>query len=347
MYIYKNIIIPMLLFLVFNYIHKVFFVNSYSSIALYDFNSNEDYDLSKRTSSFFMRILFPFLIVVFTSKFIEYHFIYLGFFIASFLIIWPPITYFKLLNFPFTTQKIVILFRYLLYIMNPMFVVYFFQNFFNDSLLENPIFSIIKSLIFLAFPTFLDKLISYIYYISPDLSTDTFKEEVLINVNNVITIKHYFWKRYRYEIDKIAKKNNINPCLILYIICYEHLYRGNYRYLEKMLCFFFYEKAIEMDVSIGLGQLKISTISEFLEKSPIKFRKRIFHPNFQINIIALIIKKSIDKYEEEDSQEDIYSHIISDYNGIYENKNVKVYSATIRSLMNGKEIQYKECKNNF
>lgn len=77
------------------------------------------------------------------------------------------------------------------------------------------------------------------------------------------------------------------------MLCIENLNRGGkiYRKLEKIYCYFFYERAIKKDISIGISQIKISNITNILRQSPIMFKKNLFKPSFSINVMTLIIKK--------------------------------------------------------
>ena len=135
------------------------------------------------------------------------------------------------------------------------------------------LFSII--LIFLAFNFThkLDKIISKLYYSNYNMSINIFEEEVRLTIEKISFIQYYLLSLYKFEILKFSKKNNINPCLIFYLLCIENLNRGGkiYRKLKKIYCCFFYERAIKKDISVGISQIKISNIANILRQSPIMF----------------------------------------------------------------------------
>ena len=143
------------------------------------------------------------------SYIFDYKIIYLGALVSTFLIIWPPIVYLNLLKFPFTTKKIIILFRYFLYMLNTYLLVYFSDNFLKKSLqgeniyiLDNSAVALIINLFFLSFPTILDKIISKLYYSNYNMSINIFEEEVRLTIEKISFIQYYLLSLYKFEIFK-------------------------------------------------------------------------------------------------------------------------------------------------
>ena len=342
-----------LIFLAFNFTHKTVFVQNYFFITSTNYNYIEEFPTQKKILSFLTRTLFIICASLILSYIFDYKIIYLGALVSTFLIIWPPIVYLNLLKFPFTTKKIIILFRYFLYMLNTYLLVYFSDNFLKKSLqgeniyiLDNSAVALIINLFFLSFPTILDKIISKLYYSNYNMSINIFEEEVRLTIEKISFIQYYLLSLYKFEILKFSKKNNINPCLIFYLLCIENLNRGGkiYRKLEKIYCCFFYERAIKKDISVGISQIKISNIVNILRQSPIMFKKNLFKPSFSINVMTLIIKKIFNEYDDcsDYFNGDIFSYIASNYNGNYEIIDVKIYSAVLRSLMKNKTLKYKK-----
>lgn len=237
--------------------------------------------------------------------------------------------------------------------LNTYLLVYFSDNFLKKSLqgeniyiLDNSAVALIINLFFLSFPTILDKIISKLYYSNYNMSINIFEEEVRLTIEKISFIQYYLLSLYKFEILKFSKKNNINPCLIFYLLCIENLNRGGkiYRKLEKIYCYFFYERAIKKYISVGISQIKISNIASILRQSPIMFKKNLFKPSFSINVMTLIIKKIFNEYNDYSDyfSGDIFSYIASNYNGNYEIIDVKIYSAVLRSLMKNKTLKYKK-----
>lgn len=341
------IFITIFIFLFINSIHKIIFSEYYSSISINKFNYEQNSNNQK--SSFFLRLLLIIIETFVLSYFIELKLIMVGFTISAFLIVWPPIVYFKLLMFPITIQKIIILSRYLLYILNVVATIFFTKNIILKSFLGEKVFffdntglNLMYNIFLLAFPFFIDYLIGKTYYINYDVNIDAFYEEVRLTVESVEMNKYYLAKYFKYEIKKYSKKYNINPRIIMYILCIEDIYRGYSlnRNLEKLYCHFFYKSAIEKDVSVGIAQIKISTFSKILKTSPLNFQRKIFNVGFSIKVLSLIIKDALDSYSAT-SENDIYAHIANIYNGNYNNSiNVKIYSAVLRTLMENESLKY-------
>lgn len=122
------------IFLAFNFTHKTVFVQNYFFITSTNYNYIEEFPTQKKILSFLTRTLFIICASLILSYIFDYKIIYLGALISTFLIIWPPIVYLNLLKFPFTIKKIIILFRYFLYMLNTYLLVYFSNNFLKKSL---------------------------------------------------------------------------------------------------------------------------------------------------------------------------------------------------------------------
>ena len=202
-----------LIFLAFNFAHKTVFVQNYFFITSTNYNYIEEFPTQKKILNFLTRTLFIICASLILSHIFDYKIIYLGALVSTFLIIWPPIVYLNLLKFPFTTKKIIILFRYFLYMLNTYLLVYFNDNFLKKSLqgeniyiLDNSAVALIINLFFLSFPTILDKIISKLYYSNYNMSINIFEEEVHLTIEKISFIQYYLLSLYKFEILKFSKK---------------------------------------------------------------------------------------------------------------------------------------------
>jgi putative uncharacterized protein FNV2137 len=344
------ILLGTLLFLFTNVVHKTIFNRQYLGITIEDEKVSELYgrayiNFTARTSI----IIIDTLILSFFK--IEIKNILISSFISSFLIVWPAIIFFKLYNiFNFLKFKIII--RYIFYIIVNVLTSYCTIKYLKSAflgeyifILDNSAVSFIFTIIPILIPGIIEKMISKVFYTYTDKPfIEKFYEEINITLENIDLIKYKIFNLYKYEIKKFSQRNNINPKIVLYILCIESLYRGNFfeRISEKIYCYFFYDLAIKKDISIGISQIKLSVISNILEQSPYVFKKKLFNPRFLIKITCKIIKEETLNFKKTKTK-DIYTYLASIYNGNYNNISVKVYAATLRTLMGkNKIIGYKE-----
>lgn len=348
-----KVISIVIVYLFFNYAHKIVFPEKYSSIIINNFTYNEDYSGEKRKIyfDFFMRLALIIIeVFVFNKIFkFDYNLIYYGVVIGAFLNVWPAIVYFKLLKIPTNKNRIIILSRYLLFIANAWIIVYFMESVIDKSLsgkntlfLDNSFFSFMIGLFLTIFPMLIDKIVSQYYYINFPLEIDFFKEEVQLTLKKIRMNEIYVEELYENEIYKHSQKYNLNPKLITYIMSFEDFYRGGYLWqiAEKIYCYYFYDFAIKKDASIGISQMKISNIAKTLKMSPLRFKKRLFNPNFMIRTTCKFVYKILKDYDDLNQNMelgfDIYDYITQEYLGNCENQSAKVYALTLKTLLMGK-----------
>lgn len=347
------IFIGVILFLFTNFIHKTVFNRKYLGITIEDEKvsqlSGKAYiNFTARTSI----IMVDTLVLSFFK--IEMKNILISSFISSFLILWPAIILFKIYNI-FNFLKLKIMVRYIFYILINLFTSYCSIKYLKAAFLGEYIFifdnsglSFVFTIIPVLIPGIIEKMISKIFYTYTNkLFIKSFYEEINITIENIDLIKDRIFSLYKYEIKKLSKKYDINPKIVLYILCIESLYRGSFfeKISEKIYCYFLYDLAIEKDISIGITQIKLSVISDMIQQSPYVFRKKLFNPEFLIKITCKIIKKEILNFKKYNKRKirDVYTHLANIYNGNYDNISVKVYAATLRTLMGeNKIIGYKK-----
>ena len=334
------IFIGVILFLFTNLIHKTIFNRKYLGITIEDekvsqLSGRAYINFTARTSI----IMIDALILSFFK--IEIKNILISSLISSFLIVWPAIILFKLYNI-FNLFKLKIMIRYIFYIAINFLTSYYSIKYLKAAFLGEYIFildnsglSFVFTIIPILIPGIIEKMISKIFYTYTNkLFIKNFYEEINITIENINLIKYRIFSLYKYEI-------------VLYILWIESLYRGSFfeKISERIYCYFLYDLAIEKDISIGITQIKLSVISDMIQQSPYVFRKKLFNPKFLINVTCKIIKKEILNFKNfnERKMRDIYIHLASAYNGNYDNISVKVYAATLRTLMGkNKIIGYKE-----
>ena len=347
------IFIGVILFLFTNFIHKTVFNRKYLGITIEDekvsqLSGRAYINFTARTSI----IMIDTLILSFFK--IEIKNILISSLISSFLIVWPAIILFKLYNI-FNLFKLKIMIRYIFYIAINFLTSYCSIKYLKAAFLGEYIFilnnsglSFVFTIIPILIPGVIEKIISKIFYTYTNKPfIKNFYEEINITIENINLIKDRIFNLYKYEIKKFSKKYDINPKIVLYILCIESLYRGSFfeKISERIYRYFLYDLAIEKDISIGITQIKLSVISDMVQQSPYVFRKKLFNPKFLINVTCKIIKKEILNFKNfnERKTRDIYTHLASAYNGDYDNISVKVYAATLRTLMGkNKIIGYKE-----
>ncbi|WP_143311343.1 hypothetical protein [Cetobacterium ceti] len=270
-----------------------------------------------------------------------------GFFFGAFLTVWPAIAYFKLLRFPYYKYKILILARYLLYIVIVVSVAYGTDKLIFLSVsgkeiyyLDNSGIGIIISFMLVVIAPLIDYIITDICHVNLEKKhLDIYRDEVSFMLDNLDLNIEYVGNKYQYEIEKYSKQNNINPKLILTLLALENIYRGEklFQILEKLYFKIFYEKAIKKDMSLGVSQMKISTISKTLQVSPHSFKRKIYTSKFSIRVMCKYIKKILEEFSEENDK-DIYEYISEKYVGSTVSKSGKIYAAVLRNYLKREEL---------
>lgn len=107
-----------------------------------------------------------------------------------------------------------------------------------------------------------------------------------------ILIKKAFIDKRLAIIDECAKINKINREELYGILLIEHINRGKLitRIIERCAVKFLIYKSIQLDLSLGIGQIKISTAKIYCPNKDGKtVAKELLRDEFNINIAAQII----------------------------------------------------------
>ena len=145
---------------------------------------------------------------------------------------------------------------------------------------------------------------------------------------------------YQFEIDQEARENHITRELLETILILERIYRGAwyYRGLEILLCKigFFKRVAIRYDISVGVGQIKISTAKRLVKQNPYAFIDKMLDASFGIKLCAKYLKEIVEDYEmtfwNDSIDKSIYEYIASEYlsgTDCLEAEIVRLYAAVL------------------
>lgn len=347
---WNYILIVALIYIVFIKFHRVLIPRKYFSIQELIYKG----DVKKTVNSSVIRIL---IIVVLSIVF--YHVldysekqIKTGIFIGSFLIVWPALVQYKLLSFYKNRLKTAYLAGYLVFIIFSVIIAhmtirYLCPIIFKGEefvLVSNDGIKILWTLISYAFPVtfegFVSKSINNVPFYN---DIDTFHEDLKI-VKYQLKLEYPLIETYCYEINKAAKKNNINVNLLKTILTLEYINRGQCynRLIETILCKYFPSIAIRKDISVGLAQIKISTAKDVLQRNPFRFVKKLVVTEFNISVCAKYLKKIINEYYKDTNQanDDFYTYVAAKFlsgDKSSRDRNVMIYSAIIRE----------QCKDGF
>ena len=158
----------------------------------------------------------------------------------------------------------------------------------------------------------------------------------------------------KYVIDNVAKECDINVILLKTILQLEIFYRGRayYRIIERVLCKCFKRSAIKRDISIGIAQMKISTVQKVMRKNPYDFIRDITNDEMNIKVCGKYLRQLIDEYQYKLEKEyysiegkysDVFDYIACQYSGgIPETKErtILIYSAILRSMCSNSPLVY-------
>ncbi|CAM4239221.1 hypothetical protein [Lacicoccus alkaliphilus] len=121
-----------------------------------------------------------------------------------------------------------------------------------------------------------------------------YKHKILIN-------KAFIDKRLSL-IDKYSKMNEINREELYGILLIEHINRGKLltKIIERCAVKFLISKAVQLDLSLGIGQIKISTARLYCrDKDNKAMAKELLKDEFNINVAAQIICDYHTKFDEQ------------------------------------------------
>ena len=188
--------------------------------------------------------------------------------------------------------------------------------------LDNQAISLIVSLGLMVVPVSIEAIISKFARIVIVQTIDTLKEEIYI-LERQLNMECQVIEKNKYIIEKVAKENDINVTLLETILRLEIFYRGREynKLLEKFICQYCSSVAIKKDISVGIGQIKISTAEKVLRTDAVNFIKQICKDEINIEICGKFLKELIKQYgymseQNEDVYEnyqDIYDYIACEY----------------------------------
>ncbi|MFP7416603.1 transglycosylase SLT domain-containing protein [Priestia filamentosa] len=127
-------------------------------------------------------------------------------------------------------------------------------------------------------------------------------EEDLIKVKEIDIAKNKFMihgikigKKYADFILFYANKHKVDKEILFAFLCVESLNRNNLinNSLEKVGSLLFPNLLVKLDLSLGLGQVKISTAKKLLHMSEKNIVKRLLNTESNISMVALLLKNYI------------------------------------------------------
>lgn len=357
-----NDVIPIIIvIIVFSFVsvaHKVLLPDEYSSV----FILKPSPEIENVVKSSVTRVLYCIISTILLYKVFNLTElqIYIGVFFSCLLKIWPSIIQNRLLRLFKNKEQWRQLFAYILFVGISVLICFFtielylpvFYGTKNIGWLDNTAVNWIITLIGIVFPFPFDMLVQQLSCVVVDENIDIFKEEVYIltrQVDNDLIETN----RNKYLIDDVAKQNDINVDLLTTVLKLELYNRGQlyYRILEKIACTFFKGIAIKKDISVGIGQIKISTAEKVLRKNPELFVKDLADDKLNIEICGAYLKTLIDEYFENElrsncngeNDQDIYDYIACQYLGVNyweKNRAALVYSAILRNKLFDRKLYY-------
>ena len=333
-------------------LQPIIFKEDYSTI--YEVVYYQDTQNVFKTSAY--RILVVIFLSILCSHFMShsYKISILSCATGSFLQIWPAIISYKIFSFKINFQKLKYLFACILYIIFCIIsvimtykVIIPLLNGFQDSffLIENSGIQILGDLIAYAFAWKIS-----IRFANPGIEkhfidVQDFRQEVAIILRKM-DIEDSYISLYQNEIQQYSQQYNLNPNLLKSILLLEYINRGStfISVCEKIVCYIFPRWAIKKDLSVGLGQIKISTASKILKECPIYFLRKLFDPKFNIQVCSQYLNSLQTEYEDyangcppqpyDTSVMDCYEYVACHYLGfsvLSNHKNVELYATIMRS----------------
>lgn len=160
---------------------------------------------------------------------------------------------------------------------------------------DNSILALITSLIICIIPVPLERVL--INRLDIRLVESLHKYDLELHVTiNLMQINYNIANKYRCYIEGYSARHNINQSLLEGIVLLEYINRHNtfHRIGESILCKWFQQTAIRLDLSVGLCQIKISTAALLNRLPPERYIKRLLNPRYSIRMCAKYIKYIID-----------------------------------------------------
>lgn len=167
------------------------------------------------------------------------------------------------------------------------------------------------------------------------LHTDT---TIMLRNIDLMNRKNSLVIYYKAEIKKNAEFYKMNPELLKSVLLIEEFNRGSLiqSFIERLLINYFPEIVLKQDMSIGFGQVKISTASRLLNISEGKALEELANPIKNIEICARYIRLLINQYAKNQFRSsvynDLYDYIAKNYIGAAKATmyNAVLYAAILR-----------------
>jgi len=140
-------------------------------------------------------------------------------------------------------------------------------------------------------------------------------------------------------IIECSNLHEINPKLLYGVLLIEYVNRGNWRTrtIESVLVKYFIHTAVKLDMSIGIGQIRISTAKQFLTDvdSPNMGRK-LLEDKFSIEVCARILSHYIHiTRHAENPLLDIVKFYTTGKNLSESNASIELYYSLLKWILEG------------
>lgn len=347
---FLHILITAVCFSFFSMIHRTLFPLEYSSVLQFE------EDEQRTLHSTVIRILYIMAgTLLFSHIFLFSHLqIVCGVFIASFLNVWPAIVQHHLLKPVKSTAHWMLLFRYLLFVAVSVIIstitadrlIPLLKGEESIYLLDNQGISILFWFIAMLLPVSAEQIIIKYSKVHVPIRIDTFQEELSI-MKLQLKEKDLFDQKNKYVIERVSRKYNLHVQWLQSILKMERYYRDNSsnRIAEYLLCSWFPNYAIKMDISLGAAQIRISTAQKLLEQNPDFFIRKMWRDDYNIDLCAQYLRSLINDYfaKKRNTEEwclsnykDLFDYVACQYLGCDPTKKEPaafIYSAVLRSLL--------------
>ncbi len=325
-------------------VHQIFLPKSYSSILDFRYSKN----LAKTIRSSSIRLVYLAMISMLASMYgVGKEEILIGVGIAAFLNVWPAVVQYHLLSFFNTADKVRLLFGYICFIcfsilFSYISIEYIFKSLQGDSVFgigDSKGFELLISLLLSGLAINVESVLSRFAEFECRLDLKTYRTDLEILLTQT-ELEESEINIYQFEIDQEARENHITRELLETILILERIYRGAwyYRGLEILLCKigFFKRVAIRYDISVGVGQIKISTAKRLVKQNPYAFIDKMLDASFGIKLCAKYLKEIVEDYEmtfwNDSIDKSIYEYIASEYlsgTDCLEAEIVRLYAAVL------------------
>lgn len=347
---FLHILITAICFSGFAMIHRTLFPSEYSSVL--QFEENEQRTLHSTV----IRILYIMTGTLLFSRIFLFSNLQIvcGVFIASFLNVWPAIVQHHLLKLIQSKAHWMLLFRYLLFVIISVIIsaitvdrlIPLLKGKESIYILDNQGISILFWFITMLLPLSAEQMIIKYSKVIVPIRIDTFQEELSI-MKWILKEKDLFDQKNKYIIEHMSRKYDLHVQWLQSILKMERYYRDNSwnRIVEYLLCFWFPNYAIKMDVSLGAAQIRISTAQKVLGQNPDFFIRKMWREDYNIELCAQYLRSLINDYftmkrnAEEwclTNYQDLFDYVACKYLGCDPSEKKPaafIYSAILRSLL--------------